>query len=176
MSRYFTKRLPVKILTCYIDCTDTSIRSIVLHVLDPHTLEFTQAFFRSGDLVEEKLSIKTITDKTEFFIKSMNSSGTETTLPDLIVWDKAQYNTLLGLVPNLHKLVKPHIVILQNRLYEIFKHDLRLQGFSLNEIGEVMNIYEEHPNKTFAKIAQNTERLFRENARSYRRINAKSKA
>jgi len=125
--------------------------------LDPNTLEYSSSnFYNSGDIIAENLSMDAIIEKLVFFIKGANETGSNSTLPDLIIWNDIQLELLKKEIDKIEKLVK-NIVYLQDRCYDIFKYDLRLQTFSLYDIADVMGLGDKEDYVKMAKIALKTE-------------------
>jgi hypothetical protein len=164
-------RRPVNNLVVYLDLGVDTIRHIRAWVLDPITLELNSntVFWKSGDIVEKEISVKTLMGKLEFFIKSVvNVTGSYETLPYVVFWDQQQQKILKEYIPTLDKLVNG-TVILQERCRDIFKYDLRVQGFSLQEIAEVMGIEDPKDCVKMVRIATIIEREYKSIAKVLRK-------
>jgi len=162
------KRQPTKILAVYIDTTADNIRRILMWTFNPISLDFDNTkVWNSGDLIADNLSVKTTMEKLTFHIRSINETGSIDTLPSLLIWDRFQLNILSTHIPALSSLVrKDGLVILQERCYEIYKYDLRVQGFGLQDIANVMGIPNKDSYAQFCKIALYTEQAFKNLAKT----------
>ena len=170
-----TKRQPVKIIALYIEQSADLVRRINAWALDPRKLEFSNDMqhYSSKDVIVDVPSMKIAFDKTANFIKYVNDASNNSTLPDLIIWDDKQFNILEQHISNIRTLVR-HITFLRDRCYDIFKHNLSLQGFSLDEISDIMGIEGEDGVK-MAIIARDTEREFKKIARTLKTNSKKNK-
>ena len=161
-----TKRQLSNILLVYIDVVaGDTIKQVLCWILDPNTLTFLPHYFNSNNIIEHNLTAKTTMEKVAHFIKSANDTGRDDTVPDLVIWDEAQLEILRQYIPATqpYKGLIGYTTILKHRCREIFKYDLRLQGFSLVEISDVMGIApQEIDCKKFAIIALKTERSLRD--------------
>jgi hypothetical protein len=165
-----SQRQPVKTLVVYIDTSDDTIRHVRAWVLDPQKLELNRnsIFWKSGDIVAEKLHIRTVMDKLEHFVRSINETGTYETLPYVVFWDHHQQKILKEYMPTFDKLIKD-TVILQDRVRDIWKYDLRVQGFSLTEVAEVMGIEYQEDCAKMAHIAAVIEMEYKSIAKALRK-------
>ena len=167
MPKTIPKRSPTKILAVYIEMTADSIRRILMWTFNPIALDFeSTTVWNSGDLIADKLSVKVTIEKLIHHIRSVNETGSIDTLPSLLIWDRFQLTVLENHIPSLANLFRRDgIVILQEKCYDIFKYDLRINGFGLQEIAESMGFTDKQDYAKFARVALQMEQSFKELAK-----------
>jgi hypothetical protein len=171
MPKAIPKRKATKMVVCYLDVTADQLRRVLCWVLDPHKVEYSRDnMFNSGDLTDDSLSSRTVMEKCHFFMQSVNEARSSDTIPDLLIWDDYQLSALKGYL-KLTELqwvsLFKNTVILQGRCEQIFKYDMRVQGFSLAQISDIMGI-EGHEYQKVAKIALRTEQILKKASKELR--------